>query len=59
MLGLENLGGNTEANVARLLDPAVDVDIAVVDDEEEEVRRRRILVTSAVPSLLYQLPAIS
>lgn len=39
MLSLENLGSNTEADVAGLLDAAVHVDVAVVDNEEEEVGR--------------------
>jgi len=39
MLSLKNLGGNTEADVAGLLDTAVDIDIAIVDHEEEEVGR--------------------
>lgn len=39
MLSLKNLRGNTEADVAGLLDTAVDIDIAIVDDEEEEVWR--------------------
>jgi hypothetical protein len=37
VLGLEDLGSNTEAEVAGLLDAAVDIDVAVVDDEKEEV----------------------
>ena len=40
MLGLEDLRGNTEADIARLLDAAVDIDIAVVDYEEEDRRRQ-------------------
>jgi hypothetical protein len=39
MLGLENLRSNTEADVARLLDAAVHIDVTVVDNEEEEVGR--------------------
>ena len=35
MLGLENLGGDAEANVAGLLDTAVSLDVAVEDDEED------------------------
>jgi hypothetical protein len=52
MLGLKNLRGNTEADVAGLLDAAVDVDVAVVDDEEEEAGRHVVAVTSLVPNLL-------
>lgn len=37
MLGLKNLGSHTKANVAGLLDAAIDVDVAVVDDEEEKI----------------------
>jgi hypothetical protein len=37
VLGLEDLGSNAEAEVAGLLDAAVDIDVAVVDDEEQEV----------------------
>jgi hypothetical protein len=39
VLGLKHLRGDTEADIARLLDTTVDVDIAVVDDKEEEVGR--------------------
>lgn len=35
VLSLEDLGRNTEADVAGLLDTAVDIDVAIVDDEEE------------------------
>jgi hypothetical protein len=52
MLGLKNLRGNTEADVAGLLDAAVDIDVAVVDDEEEEAGRHVVAVTSLVPNLL-------
>jgi hypothetical protein len=52
MLGLENLGGDTKANIARLLDAAVDVDVAVVDDEEEQAGRHVVAVSSLVPDLL-------
>jgi hypothetical protein len=51
MLGLQNLGRNTKANVARLLYTTVDVDIAVVDDEHQEARRGLVTVTSLVPDL--------
>jgi hypothetical protein len=37
VLGLENLGRDTEADVAGLLDAAVDIDISIVDDEEEQL----------------------
>lgn len=40
MLSLKNLRCNAEADVAGLLDAAVDIDVAIVDDEEENVRRR-------------------
>jgi hypothetical protein len=40
VLGLHDLRGNTEANVAGLLDATVNFNIAVVDDEEQKVRRR-------------------
>ena len=39
MLGLEDLRGDAKADVAGLLDAAVDIHIAVVDDEKEEVGR--------------------
>ena len=58
MLGLEDLGSYTKADVARLLDTPVYVDVAVVDDEEEQVRRHRILVTSLDPNLLDHLTAV-
>lgn len=59
MLGLKNLRSHTESNVARLLDTAVDVDIAVVDDEEEKIRWHGVLVAGLVPDLLDHLTAIS
>ena len=39
MLGLHDLRGDTEADITRLLDTAVHVDVAVVDDEDEQVGR--------------------
>ena len=51
MLGLQNLGRNTKTNVARLLDTAVDIDIAVVDDKHQEARRGLVAVTSLGPDL--------
>ena len=58
MLGLEDLRRHTEADVARLLDAAVYIDVAVVDDEEEQVGGHRILVARLVPNLLDHLTAI-
>ena len=51
VLCLENLGRNAEANVAGLLDAAVDVDVAVVHDEEEEAGHLVVTVASLVPGL--------
>lgn len=42
MLGLKDLRSHTKADVAGLLDAAVNIDIAVVDDEEKQVGLRRI-----------------
>jgi hypothetical protein len=39
MLGLHDLRSDAEADVAGLLDSAVNLDVAVVDNEEEEVGR--------------------
>ena len=39
MLGLYDLRSHAETDVARLLDAAIDVDIAVIDDEEEQIGR--------------------
>jgi hypothetical protein len=39
MLGLHDLRGDTEANIARLLDTTVHIDVAIVDDEDEKVGR--------------------
>jgi hypothetical protein len=39
VLGLEDLRSNAKAEVAGLLDTAVNLNVAVVDDEEQEARR--------------------
>ena len=51
MLGLENLRRDTEADVAGLLDSAVDVNVAVIDDEHEEARRLLVAIASLIPDL--------
>jgi hypothetical protein len=51
VLGLENLGRDTEADVAGLLDAAVDIDISIVDDEEEQTRHSVVAIASLVPDL--------
>jgi hypothetical protein len=51
VLGLENLGRNAKADIARLLDAAVDIDVAVVDNEEKETRHGVVTVASLVPGL--------
>jgi hypothetical protein len=51
VLSLENLRRYTEANVARLLDAAVDINVAVVDNEEQETRHRVVPIASLIPGL--------
>ena len=59
MLGLEDLRSHTKTDVARLLDAAVYINIAVVDDEEEQVGRHSVFVTGLVPNLLDHLTTVS
>ena len=51
MLGLEDLGRYTEADVARLLDAAVNIDVAIVNNEDQETRHSVVAVASLSPGL--------
>ena len=52
MLGLKNLRGNTEADVAGFLDAAIHINIAVVHNKDQEVRSAVVAITSCIPGLL-------
>lgn len=51
MLGLKNLRGDTEADIAGLLDSTVNVDVAVIDDENHKPRHSVVAVAGLVPRL--------
>src|SRR5689334_18368182 len=56
---LHALGDETVATIARLLDTAIDVDVAIIDDEHQERRTSLELVAGSVEHVSNHVAATS